>query len=272
MLELPEIIDFINENITVDSWSEYYIKQMNKRLSQPRDLSLVLKRLDLALDVKKPIGKVVKNFRTLQSKWSKFYDDKGNIQTYYIWEKKNSLNKNLLIRIYDKIADIKQKEKQFLYPSYLKEDAITRIELEFRSESLKFLKLEQLLDRSYLFSIYTSYLLKHTQIFDKLKDDTPTRLQKLDKSITVEDLHARQLTKQRYFNTFLWYSRKFIALGSCPVDVLIRQWVITQQTLKDIASCIVDGSLNIFEYRQWLTGRNAQYIFADNENDESKWD
>jgi hypothetical protein len=52
-----------------------------------------------------------------------------------------------LIRIYDKIADIKQKEKQYLYPNYLKEKYITRIELEFRSELLKFLKLEQLLDR-----------------------------------------------------------------------------------------------------------------------------
>lgn len=271
LLDLAEIVDFINENIIVDYWSRYYINNLNNRLAEKRDYWFILKRVDLALDVIKPIWEIVKNFRELKSKWSKFYDDKWNIQTYYIWEKKNTLNKNLLIRIYDKIADIKQKEKQYLYPTYLKENYVTRIELEFRSESLKFLKLEQLLDRSYIFWIYTSYLLKHTHIFDKLKDDTPLKLKKLNKRITVEDLHSRQLTKNRYLNTFLWYSRKFLHLGSCPVDILIREWIISNRTKRDIASCIVDDSLNLSEYRQWVTERNLSYLFANNEDNKNKW-
>jgi hypothetical protein len=60
-------------------------------------------------------------------------------------------NKALLIRIYDKIADIYQKEKQAYYPDYLTEDYVTRVELEFRSELLKQVKLSQFLDRSFSF-------------------------------------------------------------------------------------------------------------------------
>lgn len=269
LLSLAEIIDFINENISTDYWSLYYIKNLNKRLSEKRDYSFILKRLDLALDVIKPIKDVTDNFRTLKSKWSKFFDDRGNIQTYYIWEKKNSMNKNLLIRVYDKIADIKQKEKQYLYTNYLKEKFITRVELEFRSESLKFLKLEQLLDRSYMFNLFTSYISKHTEIFNKLKNDTPLKLKKLSKSITLEDLHSRQISKDRYLNTFLWYSKKFLHLGSCPVDILIRHWIISNTTKRDIASSIVDDKLNLAEYRQWVTSRNLKYLFADNEENEN---
>jgi len=273
LLELNEIIDFINENIETDYWSKYYIRNLNKRLAEKRDYWFILKRVDLALDVIKPIWDIVKNFRKLKSKWSKFFDDRGNIQTYYIWEKRNTLNKNLLIRIYDKIADIKQKEKQYLYPSYLKEKYITRIELEFRSESLKFLKLEQLLDKSYIFDLFTSYTLKHTDIFSKLKSDTPLKLKKLDKTITVEDLQSRQIAKKRYLNTFLWYSNKFLCLWTCPVHILLQNNIISDTTKKDIGWSIINWELNIPEYREWVSIRNLRYLFANNEKiNESRGD
>lgn len=169
LMTLAEIIEFIKENIKVDYWSENYIMSLNKKLKDKRDYSHILKRVDLAIDIVKSIEEVVSNFRKLNCKWSKFYDDKGNIQTYYIGEKKNTLNKNILIRIYDKITDIKQKEKQFLYTDYLKKDFITRIEIEFRVEMLKFLRLEQLLDKSYIFSLFTTYISKHTKIFENIK-------------------------------------------------------------------------------------------------------
>ncbi len=270
MLSLAEIIEFINGNLKTDWWSKYYIKQLNKRLKDKRDNWFIVKRLDLALDVIKPIESVVKNFRELKSKWAKFFDDKWNIQTYYIWEKKNKLNKNLLIRIYDKIADIKQKEKQYLYANYLKEKHITRIELEFRSELLKFLKLEQLLDRWFLLNLFTSYSKKHTDIFRKIESKDITKLQKLSKSITIADLHSRQLTKKRYLNTFLWYSRKFLGLWTCPVHILIKEWIIADSTKFDIWLSIDNWKLNTSKYRHWITQKNLRYLFSNNEDNDWK--
>lgn len=267
LMNLNEIIDFINENLFIDFWSQNYIKEINKKMNEKREEKFILKRVDLAIDIIKPIDKVVKNFRKLQSKWSKFFDENWNIQTYYIWEKKNTLNKNLLIRIYDKIADIKQKEKQFLHPHYLKEKYVTRIELEFRSELVKFLYLEKLLDRNYIFSLFTSYIQKHTCIFENIKWKD-IRLKKLIKSITVQDLHSRQLAKQRYLNTFLWYSRKFLELWTCPVHILIKEWIIADFTKRDIWLSIVDWILDMKKYREWLTTKNIKYLFTNNqEND-----
>ena len=269
IFSIAEIVDFINENLKIDFWSRYYIRNLNKRLQEERDYWFIIKRLDLALDVIKPIETVVKNFRELKSKWAKFFDDKWKIQTYYIWEKKNTLNKNLLIRIYDKIADIKQKEKQYLYPSYLKEEHITRIELEFRSELLKFLKLEQLLDKWYMLNLFTSYSKKHTNLFSKLESKDIARLKKLNKTISVKDLHSRQLTKKRYLNTFLWYSKKFIELWTCPVHILIKEWIIKYSTKVDIwLSIDEEWKLNTSKYRDWITQKNLRYIFANNEDND----
>jgi len=273
IFSLAEIIDFINENIRIDYWTQYYIKELNKKLKEKREIYHMLKRVDLAIDIIKPINLVIKNFKKLKSKWAKFYDDKWNIQTYYIWEKKNKLNKNLLIRIYDKIADIKQKEKQYLYTNYLKEKYITRIELEFRSEALKFLKLEQLLDRSYIFNLFTSYISKHTDIFSKLESDTPIKLKKLSKKLNLWDLHTSQIVKKRYLNTFLGYSNKLLELWTCPVDYLLREWILKENTKYDIwLSIDEEWKLNLSKYRFGVTSQNARYIFADNYKKDEWWD
>jgi len=269
VMNISEIVEFIHENIDVDLWSFYYTNQINKRLKEPRNHSHIIKRLDLACDIKADVKKVVKNFRKLKSKWSKYYDDVWGVQTYYIWEKKNTMNKNLLIRVYDKIADIKQKEKQQYYVSYLKEPAITRIELEFRSETLKFLELNQILDRSYIFWLFITYLKKHTQIFSRFDDKSVERLKKLDKRVVLEDLHWRQVVKNRYHNTFLGYAKKYIALWNCPVDVLLRADIISERTKWDIAMSIVEGNFDSEKYLKWITVRNLSRLFADNEKD---WD
>lgn len=269
LMSLAEIIDFINENIEVDYWSKNYIKDLNKKIENKRDYSFILKRVDLAVDIVKPIWEVVENFRKLKCKWSKFYDDRGNIQTYYIWEKKNTLNKNVLIRIYDKIADIKQKEKQFLYPSYLKEDYVTRIEIEFRSEMLKFLKLEQLLDKSYIFSLFTTYISKHSSIFENIKWEE-IRLLKVTKCIKLEELHWNQIVKNRYLNTFYWYAKKLKNLWGCPIHELLIRDLVQEITLRDISNWIDENwCFDLEKYKNWVSERYLGQLFANNvRNDE----
>jgi hypothetical protein len=94
-------------------------------------------------------------------------------------------------------------------------------------------------------------------------------LKKLSKAITVEDLHSRQLTKKRYLNTFLWYSRKFLELWTCPVHILIKEWIIKYSTKVDIwLSIDEEWKLNTSQYRDWITQKNLRYIFANNEDDD----
>lgn len=260
LFSLSEIVDFIDENIQID-----FRDSRNKKTSH------TVKRIDIAVDVKKNIEHIVSNFKELKQKWSKFFDEKGKIQTYYIWEKKNTQNKALLIRVYDKIADILQKEKQKYYPQYLKEDYVTRIELEFRSDLLKEVKLSQFLDRSYSFWLFCLYVSKHTSLFKKFENDDVSKLSRLDKKVKIHDLHHRQVTKRRYLNTFLWYAKKFLTLSACPVDVLVRHWVYQEKSIKDILIASIDGSFDIEKYKHWVTIRNAESVFADNVLEDEPW-
>lgn len=260
LFSLAEIVDFIDENIKVD-----YRDTRNKKAYH------TVKRIDVALDVTKDISDILSNFKELKQKWSKFFDEKGKVQTYYIWEKKNTLNKALLIRVYDKIADIYQKEKQKYYPSYLQEEHVTRIELEFRSDLLKEVKLSQFLDKSFSFWLFCLYISKHTSLFKKFENKDITKLSRSDKKVNIKDLHHRQVTRRRYLNTFLWYAKKFLTLSACPVDTLIRQWVYQEDTMKDILIASTDGTFDIEIYKHWITVRNAKYIFADNHPEDEFW-
>lgn len=253
VLSLPEILDFIDTYIALD------YPDMRKWKK-----SHTVKRLDIALDIRKDIKVLLSKFKDLKQKWSKFFDERGNVQTYYIGEKKPTKNKALLIRVYDKIADIYQKEKQAYYPDYLKEDFITRIELEFRSELLKYVKLSQFLDRSYSFGIYCLYLSKHTNLLKKFENEDVCKLTRYDKRIDMEDLHHRQLTRNRYVNTFLWYAKKFLSLRWCPVDILLREWIYKEETIQDMFYASDYGIFNITEYKDWVTARNLRKVFADN--------
>lgn len=224
-------------------------------------LDIRLRRLDLALDVKNDISKVCKNFKELKQKGSRFYDENGNIQTFYIWEKKNRLNKSLLIRVYDKLADIKQKELQFLYKEYLFHPFVTRVELEFRSELCKNFQFSNLLDRGYIFGLFITYILKHTNIFADFNDQTVAKLVRPKKDIDIESLEASSVLKKRYLNTFLGYSGKILELGNCPVDVLIRHGIISDTTIEDIGWSIEGGKFKIENYKFGITNRNVKQIF-----------
>ena len=258
-MSLSEILEFINENISLD-----YKDSMIGRHT--------LKRIDLALDIKKDINELVVYFKSLKQKWAKFFGDKWELQTYYIWEKKNRLNKALLIRLYDKLADIKQKEKQRYFSDYLRYDGVTRIEIEFRQDLLAEVKLKQFLDRSFSFGLFCLYIWKHTDLFKSFQEDDIKKLQRKVKSVNLEDIRHRQKVRKRYVSTFLWYAKTFLWLSSCPIDILIREWIYNKKTLYDICIASTSGEFDKDFYCKWLTLKNAEYIFADNsETDDDRW-
>jgi hypothetical protein len=84
----------------------------------------------------------------------------------------------------------------------LKQDNVTRIEFEFRSELCKKITLHHLLDRTYIFNIFLSYIKQYTSAFDKFKFDI-TKLNVQNKRIDIEELKSNQLLKQRYLNIFI---------------------------------------------------------------------
>lgn len=223
-----EIINFINSYIVAD---EVNVKKWLNHLT--------LKRFDLAMDIKRNINtEVLKYFKWLNQIGSDFYWKKWNVETHYIGAYKVRDNKSFLIRIYNKIEDIKKKWIQFLYPHYLLEDNVTRVEIEFRVDVAKWVKIDKLLDNTYIFNLMLLYLKKHTEIFESIKTNDVEKLKRLNKKINIEELKYDQVIRQRYISSFMWYTKKILKIWACPVDILLRNHLISQLTLEDIPFCI----------------------------------
>lgn len=221
-----------------------------------------LRRFDLALDIKAQVKDIHKTFTKSKWKWSIFHDDLWEIQTFYKWEKKKSLNRRKLIRCYDKIFDIKRTRRQSLYPDYLLEDNIARIEIEFRSELLVELDISELLQEEYIFNLFLSYIDKETDIFSKIKYDEE-KLKSLYKKVSIDELRYDEILKARYVNIFKWYWNTILQIGWCPVDILLRLWIISEDTKKDIVLSIKNWEFRQDIYEFWLGVRNSRYIFRD---------
>lgn len=252
IIELKEIIDFIDTYLLLDFKDESRWKSHH-----------TCKRFDLAIDIKKDISKIISQFKKLEQKWTQYFWSKWELETYYIWEYQVKYNKASLIRIYDKIKDIKKKNKQILYADYLLEESITRIEIEFRTELTKNLDIHKLLDKKYLFNLLILYLQKHTKIFEKLKSMDVEKLKRLNKKIDLEELKHNQILKDRYINSFLWYSKNILKLWACPVDILIKSLVISELTKKDIILWLEGDTFSTSKYIDWLTIRDSKHIFAE---------
>jgi len=252
-MSLSNILDYIEENIDLD-----YVDRANNKKYH------TLKRLDLALDVSRDISNILSHFTELKQKWGEIYGNGGKTETYYIWEPKIRKNKALLIRVYDKIADIFEKEKEEFYADYLKIWNVTRLEIEFRSDLLKEVKLSQFLDRSFGLWLFTLYMEKHTPILKNFKDESIEKLSRLNKKVDLGDLRNRQKVRNRYRNTFYGYAKKFIHLQWCPVDTLIREGIYSETTMNDIILASQDWVFDREEYIHGVTQRNTRYLFADN--------
>jgi len=238
-----EIMDFIVDNIQY-TW---------------------IRRFDIALDIAEDIQKVHKNFKTNTWKWSIFFDSNGKVQTFYIWEKQKKLNKRKLVRCYNKIDDIKRTNRQILYPEYLTQEYVSRVEIEFRSELCSKIDLLELLEIEFLYNIFFSYIKKHTDIFSNIKFDREI-LSSIKKRVSIEDLKYDEILKARYVNIFMWYWETILKIGWCPVDILLRRWSISEDTKKDIVLSIKNWEFrqDIYEFGLWV--RYSRHIFRDKDD------
>ena len=235
-------------------WEKYILDFIDENLKIER-----VKRFDLCLDLTLPITEILSHFKEIKQTWSKFYGVWWNIETVYIWQKKRK-NKQSIIRIYNKIADIYAKEKQNLMAEYLRYNDVTRIEIEFREEISCNLPFKVLYDRKYLIDIFYSYIEKHTSIFKEIEYDKII-LKRLQKNFDPESVSSSRMIKNKYAKMFVSYWRK-ILLSSCPVDMLLRHDLISDTTLKDIVISTKNWKLDLDFYRLWATIRNWKMVFS----------
>ena len=89
---------------------------------------------------------------------------------------------------------------------------MTRVEIEYRVDVTKSVKLDSLLDNTYLFNLMIKYLKKHTDIFESLKTNEVEKLKRLNKKVSIEELRYDQVVRQRYTASFLGYAKKILEI------------------------------------------------------------
>ncbi len=184
------------------------------------------RRFDICLDIDWNINDILKEFWDVPT--SRVYKKSWEIETLYIWEVKNTLNKRQLIRIYDKQKDLIQKKKLKLYDTYFTYDDVTRIEIEVRQELAKNRNYYDVFDDSLLIWIFKNYIYKYSKIFESLSWDKVS-LYKKKEIFDPEKFQALYYKTQRV-NIFLWHARTIYNLWFCPVRVLITEWYIQELT------------------------------------------
>jgi len=193
------------------------------------------RRFDICIDLKIDIEQLTKYFNDFDT-WRE-YKKSWKLETRYIWEVKNSLNKRQLIRIYDKFKDIVVKKKLKLYEDYLIEKNITRIELEVRQELAKNINYQEVFNDSLLVWIFKNYLNKHTDIFDKIESDKIT-LYRPKIKLDPESFQSLYYKTQRK-NIFIWHARTIFNMWFCPIRVLIWEWYIQPKTERMLWSDLI---------------------------------
>lgn len=237
-------------------WDKYILEFIRNYIAFER-----IKRFDLCMDITIPITEVLENFKDIKQIGSKFLWAWGQVETVYIGQKKRT-NKQTLIRIYNKIADIYAKWKQNLMAEYLLREHITRIEIEFREEISCNIPFESLYDKSYLIDIFYSYIEKHTTLFKGIPYEK-IYLKRLKKDFDPESVETTRLVPWRHRKLFMWYAKRILGMVSCPVDILLRNDIVSETTLKDIATSVRGDELDLEFYRLWATIRNAKHVFGD---------
>lgn len=184
------------------------------------------RRFDICIDVIWNINGILTNFNDLHT--GREYKKSWEIETRYIWEVKNSLNKRTLIRIYDKHKDLIKKKKIWLYQDYFDYEDITRVELEVRQELGKNRSYKEIFDDSLLVWIFKNYIFKHTKIFESLSWEKSS-LYKKKETFDPEKFQSLYYRTQKK-NIFLGHAKTIYNLWFCPVRVLVAEWYIKELT------------------------------------------
>ena len=187
------------------------------------------RRFDVAGDLLLPIATVLDNFKELEQKGATFNGKKWEIETRYIWEKKNTLNRRQLIRIYDKQVDIYNRGKIKNYADYLTQDYVTRVELEVRRELARNVYYEDLFNVPNILSIYKNYLSKHTKMFESFPWSKISLYQKNIINVDSE-LYQSLFYRNQRKNIFIGHAKSIYNFWFCPVRILIAEWYIQDKT------------------------------------------
>ncbi|NRH21319.1 hypothetical protein HOO68_04715 [Candidatus Gracilibacteria bacterium] len=205
VLGLPEVLKIIQEHFIIDYKYPY------------------LSRFDISVDILLPIKDVLKKFKIINQTGAEFYDSNGGIQTKYIGKKKETENRNSLIRIYDKIADIKVKDKYDIFSDYLKYPHVTRVELEIRQNLAKNITLEEILVEDNLKSILAQYVGKHSVSFESISDIKISLYKKIQKEDIF--LTRKEIRKTRKMKMFIGLAKSLQEHHICPVEELLREGI-----------------------------------------------
>ena len=221
------------------------------------------RRLDLSCDLLLPIEQVLSSFKKLTQKWADLYWDRGTTETHYIWDYKKANNKYMLIRIYDKLKEIRHEKTQHLYTDYLLHEHVTRIEIVFREETSKNIKWSEAIDKeNYSFNLFCTKLEKHTKIFSELQNKKIT-LKRDSKSVDLSELNPEQILDSNYLKVFKWYARNLLSVWICPIHLLLLSNQYDSNTMQDIIYSQIEWEFNLNEYKTGLNYRNVRSIFKN---------
>lgn len=180
--------------------------------------------------------------------WSMFFHKTtGELNWLYFHNVKDSENKSLLLRVYNKKTDIKDNNKISQLPEYLLLDDVLRIELEIRPELAKNTSWDDLFNEDYMTQIFYSYTSQSTKIFDNL-DLTKIKLWSHYKKINTSDLPLKEILTDRSISMFYTLARKMSSFWHDPIDYLIKSWVYTDHTIEKIIWSCNQKKLDIFDY------------------------
>lgn len=234
-----------------------------------------VRRFDIAWDVILPIENVLSQFWELKQKGATFNGKNGEVETRYIWEKQNTKNKRQLIRIYDKQVDIYARKKVRLYPDYLTQTHMTRVELEIRQELAKNIYYEDLFDVHHILPIYKNYLYKHTNLFESLPWDKITLFQKTMDKIDPE-LYQSIFYRNQRKNIFIGHAKSIYNFGFCPVRILLAEGYIQEKTKRmigvDITEIITDVEKRVVENAKEQVRRRKDFQNLLDNSPEHEWD
>lgn len=258
----------ISANITTKNYYTVYWKGWkvlwSKRVFEILDKYFEFssfRRLDLSCDLLLPIDEILFNFSKLFQKWADFFWDLWNRETHYIWDVKKQNNKYMLIRIYDKLKEIRKEKTQKLYTNYLIHKNVTRIEISFREETSKFIKWEESKDYdNYSFNLFCSKLEKHTSLFLSLQTKK-IKLKIADKSVDLSSLKPEEILESHYLKNFKWYARNLLEVWICPINLLLMSSLYDSLTLWDVINSQNSNKFNLDDYKSYLTYRDIKQIF-----------
>ena len=210
------------------------------------------RRFDICMDVKTEINAFLETYFSEHTTWRE-YKKAWKIQTRYYGEVMNSRNKRQLIRVYDKILDIKEKQKYKLFADYFALWDVTRIELEVRQELAKEISYKDIFNDALLLSIFKNYLGRQTDIFGSLPvlSQTLYRDKKKYRYINGKRREIDSEEMQGIFyatgrkNTFIWHARAIYNLWFCPVRVLIGEGYIKPKTERILWSDLIQHLLRM---------------------------